>query len=95
MTGMPVAPVDAPVSPLLSTPGAVAAEGVDAGVAAHYGDPMREQRLLEEGLAVVDLSNRGGRHRLRAGPADLAALDDHASTLTGLAPRHVRARRSS
>ena len=58
MTGMPVAPVDAPVSPLLSTPGAVAAEGVDAGVAAHYGDPMREQRLLEEGLAVVDLSNR-------------------------------------
>ena len=53
---MPAAPVDAPVS-LLSAPGAVAAEGVDAGVAAHYGDPLREQRL-EEGLAVVDLSNR-------------------------------------
>jgi hypothetical protein len=46
-------------SPLLSTPGAVVAEGADAGVAAHYGDPMREQRLLAEGLAVVDLSHRG------------------------------------
>ncbi len=33
--------------------------GLDAGVPAHYGDPLREQRLLEEGLAVVDLSNRG------------------------------------
>ena len=30
----------------------------DAGVPAHYGDPMREQRVLEEGLAVVDLSHR-------------------------------------
>ena len=28
-------------------------------MAAHYGDPMREQRLLTEGLAVVDLSHRG------------------------------------
>ena len=46
-------------SPLLDAPGAVAAEGVDAGVAGHYGDPMREQRLLTEGLAAVDLSNRG------------------------------------
>ena len=25
----------------------------------HHGDPAREQRLLEEGLAVVDLSDRG------------------------------------
>ncbi|MDF8265558.1 CAF17-like 4Fe-4S cluster assembly/insertion protein YgfZ [Luteipulveratus flavus] len=47
------------VSPLLSRPGAVAAEGRDAGVAAHYGDPSREQRMLQEGLAVVDLSHRG------------------------------------
>lgn len=46
-------------SPLLTTPGAVAGEGLDATVAIHYGDPMREQRLLVEGLAVVDLSNRG------------------------------------
>ncbi len=40
-------------------PGAVAATGADEGVAAHYGDPHREQRLLEEGLACVDLSHRG------------------------------------
>jgi folate-binding protein YgfZ len=46
-------------SPLLSRPGAVEAVGADAGVAAHYGDPVREQRLLVEGLAVVDLSHRG------------------------------------
>lgn len=45
-------------SPLLDRPGAVAGDGVDAGVAAHYGDPMREQRLLREGLAAVDLSHR-------------------------------------
>ena len=45
-------------SPLLGRPGAVAGEGADAGVAAHYGDPLREQRMLEEGLAVVDLSHR-------------------------------------
>ena len=36
------------LSALLSAPGAVAGAGVDAGVAAHYGDPMREQRLLAE-----------------------------------------------
>jgi tRNA-modifying protein YgfZ len=47
-----------PISPLLARPGAVAAEGLDAGVAWHYGDPTREQRLLLEGLAVVDLSHR-------------------------------------
>lgn len=46
-------------SPLLDRPGAVAGEGVDAGVAAHYGDPMREQRLLASGAACVDLSHRG------------------------------------
>ncbi|HEY9495588.1 MAG TPA: glycine cleavage T C-terminal barrel domain-containing protein [Intrasporangium sp.] len=45
-------------SPLLDRPGAVAGEGLAAGVAIHYGDPMREQRVLEEGLAVVDLSHR-------------------------------------
>jgi tRNA-modifying protein YgfZ len=45
-------------SPLLSRPGAVPAEGRDAGVAAHYGDPYREQRRLAAGEAVVDLSHR-------------------------------------
>ena len=32
-------------SPLLDRPGAVAATSFDAGVPAHYGDPMREQRV--------------------------------------------------
>jgi folate-binding protein YgfZ len=31
----------------------------DAGVAAHYGDPMREQRLLATGVGLVDRSHRG------------------------------------
>jgi len=30
----------------------------DAGVAAHYGDPMAEQRLLETSIGLVDRSNR-------------------------------------
>src|ERR687898_1730475 len=42
-------------SPLLDRPGAVEATGPDAGVAAHYGDPLREQRLP----GPVDLSHRG------------------------------------
>ena len=43
-------------SPLLSRPGAVAVEG--GSVAAHYGDPLREQRLLAEGAGLVDRSDR-------------------------------------
>ncbi len=76
-------------SPLLDRPGAVAGEGADAGVAAHYGDPMREQRLLAEGLAVVDLSHRGVV--TVTGPDRLTWL--HSMTtqhLTGLAPRTSR-----
>jgi tRNA-modifying protein YgfZ len=46
-------------SPLLQRPGAVEASGPDAGVAAHYGDPMREQRLLDAGHCLVDLSHHG------------------------------------
>ena len=46
-------------SVLLQRPGAVEGSGIDSGVAAHYGDPIREQRLLREGLACVDLSHRG------------------------------------
>jgi folate-binding protein YgfZ len=46
-------------SPLLTTPGAVPAEGPDEGVAAHYGDPFAEQRAADNGLALVDRSNRG------------------------------------
>ena len=46
-------------SPFLSLPGAVPAEGIDEGVAGHYGNPIVEQRRLERGQAIVDLSGRG------------------------------------
>lgn len=46
-------------SPLLELPGAVAADGPDAGVALHYGDPIREQRALARGAGWVDRGNRG------------------------------------
>jgi len=46
-------------SPLLATRGAVPADGVDAGVAAHYGDPYGEQRALAGGFGVIDRSHRG------------------------------------
>ncbi len=46
-------------SPLLATPGAVEAGWPDEGVAAHYGDPLREQRALEGSGGLVDRSNRG------------------------------------
>ncbi len=72
-------------SPLLDLPGAVAAEGVDAGVAGHYGSFNREQRTLVGGEGFVDLSHRDV---LRiAGPDRLTWL--HSLTtqhLTDLAP---------
>jgi folate-binding protein YgfZ len=43
-------------SPLLALPGAVQEEGGE--VAAHYGDPLREQRLLAEAAGLVDRSDR-------------------------------------
>lgn len=48
-------------SPLLAWPGAVAvpADKPDAGVAAHYGDPMGEQRALSRAAGLVDRSHRG------------------------------------
>jgi len=45
-------------SPLLSLPGAVAGDGIDAPVAAHYGSFNGEQRSLESGEGFVDLSHR-------------------------------------
>ncbi|MCE1177747.1 MAG: folate-binding protein [Micrococcales bacterium] len=73
-------------SPLLERDGAVEGEGLDAGVAAHYGDPMREERLLAEGLAAVDLSHRGVV--TISGPDRLSWLHSLTSQqLTGLAPR--------
>lgn len=43
-------------SQLLNLPGAVAASGVDASVAAHYGSFHNEQRALAAGEGFVDLS---------------------------------------
>ncbi|MCW2698706.1 MAG: hypothetical protein JWQ45_241 [Blastococcus sp.] len=43
-------------SPLLTRPGAVAIEG--GSIAAHYGDPLPEQRRLAEGVGLVDRSDR-------------------------------------
>jgi len=45
-------------SPLLALPGAVAAEGRDAGIAQHYGDPHGEQRRLADAVGWIDRSNR-------------------------------------
>ena len=44
---------------MLNIEGAVEAGWPDEGVAAHYGDPMREQRTIEESAGVVDRSDRG------------------------------------
>ncbi|MCW2755504.1 MAG: hypothetical protein JWQ32_2915 [Marmoricola sp.] len=46
-------------SPLLALPGAVAGNGLDAPVAAHYGSFHGEQRVLVAGDGFVDLSHRG------------------------------------
>ena len=46
------------VSPLLTLPGGVAGDGIDAPVAAHYGSFVGEQRSLEAGDGFVDLSHR-------------------------------------
>ena len=45
-------------SPLLDLPGAVAGDGIDAPVAAHYGSFNREQRALVQLDGFVDLSHR-------------------------------------
>lgn len=48
-------------SPLVRRPGAFAASGADAGVAAHYGNPIAEQRALarRSKLTLVDYSHLG------------------------------------
>ncbi len=45
-------------SPLLQLDGAVAGDGIDAPVAAHYGSLYGEQRALAAGEGFVDLSHR-------------------------------------
>ncbi|MDS1270251.1 folate-binding protein [Lipingzhangella sp. LS1_29] len=46
-------------SSLLDRPGAVAAEEPDTDIAAHYGEPVAEQRALDSAVGWVDRSNRG------------------------------------
>jgi tRNA-modifying protein YgfZ len=59
-------------------------DGVDAGIAWHYGDPLREQRTLATSVGVVDRSNRGVL--VVAGDDRLAWLHSICSQhLTGLA----------
>jgi len=67
----------------------VAGDGPDAATAAHYGHPVAEQRALEAGRAVVDLSNRAvvtvtGEDRLSwlttLSSQDLSGLAPGAST---------------
>lgn len=88
-------PESRPVSALLALPGAVAiatdgtavAAGTDQAttVAAHYGDPVAEQRMLAAGRAIVDLSDRGVI--TVSGPDRLTWLDSLTSqSLTALAP---------
>ena len=72
-------------SALLARHGAVAAHGLDAGVAAHYGNPVHEQRALARGRAVVDASQRGVV--TVTGPDRLGWLTTLSSqVLTGLEP---------
>jgi folate-binding protein YgfZ len=79
------------VSPLLDRRGAVAGVGVDAEVAAHYGDPLREQRVLLESGAVVDRSHRGVVRV--SGPDRLSWLhslvSQHVETLPAGEPREA------
>jgi len=73
--------------------GAVEAGWPDAGVAAHYGDPLREQRVAVERGALVDRSHRGVV--TIAGPDRLSWLHSLTSQhLERLAPARPR-RRSS
>ncbi|GAB7002784.1 folate-binding protein YgfZ [Nocardioides sp. AN3] len=72
-------------SPLMALPGAVAADGVDAAVAAHYGSFNGEQRTLASGEGFVDLSHRDVV--VIAGPDRLTWLHSLTSqAFEGLAP---------
>jgi folate-binding protein YgfZ len=73
-------------SPLLDLPDAVAGDGIDAPVAAHYGSFNVEQRTLASGEGFVDLSHRDV---IRVtGPDRLTWLHSLTSqALEGLAPQ--------
>ena len=76
---------------MIDIAGAVAVEGIDEasrdqpdpahvaagvrGVAAHYGDPLREQRTLDTAVGLVDRSHRGVIAVPGRGAGQLAAHD--------------------
>jgi hypothetical protein len=75
---------------MIQVDGTVAVEALDpgsadAGVAAHYGDPMREQRTLETSVGLVDRSHR-----------DVIAVpgEERASWLHNLTTQHLTDLRS-
>jgi folate-binding protein YgfZ len=83
VTGATRPTLEAMESPLLARPGAVAGAGADAPVAAHYGDPLGEQRALISAGGLVDRSQRGV---LRVGGPDRLSwlhslLSQHVETL--------------
>ncbi|WP_298226732.1 glycine cleavage T C-terminal barrel domain-containing protein [Gryllotalpicola sp.] len=72
-------------NPFLRLAGAVAAPWPDEGAVWHYGNPLGEQRALERGDAIVDLSSRGVI--AVPGPDRLSWLNSITSQeLLGLAP---------
>ena len=78
---------------MLDLAGAVEAQWPDEGVAAHYGDPMREQRVMSERPTLVDRSNRGVIKI--TGPDRLSWLQSEQGQqrpLLGSADRHRHAR---
>lgn len=83
-----------PDSVFLGVDGAVRAPGVDAGVALHYGSPLREGRDVDEGRAVVDLSSWGVARV--SGPDRLTWLNSLASQrLDNLAPAPAGAQKTA
>lgn len=69
-------------SSLLARTGAVPADAPDVGVAAHYGDPFREQRRFDSGEGAVDLSHR---------PVVTITGADRLTWLHSLTSQHVEA----
>ncbi|PRZ29222.1 hypothetical protein CLV47_13516 [Antricoccus suffuscus] len=61
-------------------PGYVEDDGLDKGVASHYGDPLPEQRTAARAAAIVDRSNRG---------LVVVSGDDRLSWLHSLTSQHL------
>ncbi|GAB3306362.1 folate-binding protein [Epidermidibacterium keratini] len=65
---------------VLEQHGRVEDDDFDRGVAAHYGDPLREQRRMARDVALVDRSNRG---------LVVVSGDDRRSWLHSLTSQHL------